>query len=81
MGNLTDRMNGYDIKEWFIKDNGSVPYDFREIEAKIQNGEITSETLLCKPPDPSSYGNPKKEFKEAGKYHELKSVFNRLPPA
>ncbi|GHT84265.1 hypothetical protein FACS1894137_07080 [Spirochaetia bacterium] len=83
MGGLKDRARGHDKKEWCIKDNESILYDFHEIEAKIINGEITKETLLFKPPESpstSSYDSPKKEYKEASKYHELRSVFNRLPP-
>jgi len=78
---LSSRMKGKDIKEWFIKDFDETEYNLIEIESFIKSGKITEETLVYKKLLPiSSLVKQEKEWKKASEFHELKPIFNDLPP-
>jgi hypothetical protein len=78
---LKDRMSGMSKKEYYVEGYDREQFSFREIETKIQAGEITSTTLICKPerkPFPNS--SVSKDWKQANTFFELKKVFELLPP-
>ena len=78
MGPLSDRANELDYKKWYIEVTGDQLYSLREIEDKIINGEIKTNTKVRKKPDLDSAYNISSEFKEAGSIHDLKYIFDKL---
>ena len=77
---LKQRIQGTDIKKYYIRGNEDTQFNFAEIENMILKREVIQDTEIYCTEKESGLWLGKNEWKKASSYYEFRKVFESLPP-